>query len=374
MDAITDMPMPRRCCHVSSFLSRLCLFVAISHGLWSSRAEWILVHLDRPKDGAQSLHFEVTWLVASGRHLDELLMSWTRRAERLGLHMIEAPYYQSAEDQNEWPFQTLVRIPLAVKPPPSPLGVPTYEEELLLRHHFLREFGEGNPSVRCPSWHGPFPLTVRRPLVRQTEPCASRPSRSSSNASGCRSSSIGRASTLRRSWRTEKASSLRRTASSHPSTRGSGTWAMESGRGDKGRGVGRGKGRGVGALAAARTGCSCGGLSLVDCNTRQVNVAIETVRVDLEAACANAAGLRDFYDAITLDRQARSPPMSRTMSPNTAGDSHSNGSTAATTTAAGTPMAIAAGVDSSNSDGIEHPQPSPPTSPSPAPPPLTDAM
>jgi DEP domain-containing protein 5 len=98
----------------------------------------VLVHADPPTEAAgvrQALHLEVTWLMASGRVLDDLLQQWGRRAERAGLTMIEAPYEQSMENQAEWPFQTLMRIPLAARPPPG------YEHELLRRLDYVLDYG-----------------------------------------------------------------------------------------------------------------------------------------------------------------------------------------------------------------------------------------
>ena len=103
-----------------------------------------------PNRGFQSVHLELSWLVATGRVLDEMLLNWRRRAEKMGIAIVDAPYYQSHPGQDEWPLQSLLYIPLAV-PPPSTAGLVTADgndvppqlffEEIVRAHDFVLDFG-----------------------------------------------------------------------------------------------------------------------------------------------------------------------------------------------------------------------------------------
>jgi len=105
------------------------------------------------------VHLELSWLVATGRVLDEMLLNWKRRAEKMGITIVDAPYYQSHPGQDEWPLQSLLYIPLAV-PPPSTASLVTAEgndvpsqlffEEIARAHDFVLDFG----TSACPgNWH-----------------------------------------------------------------------------------------------------------------------------------------------------------------------------------------------------------------------------
>ena len=113
-----------------------------------SRNEWVLLHYDLPGRDWQSVHLDVSWLVVTGRLLDEMLVTWSRRADRMNLVLVEAPYHQSREDQNEWPFQSLIRIRLAWTPPAasaSELGA--LIDEILRGLHYVVDFG-ASPVAR----------------------------------------------------------------------------------------------------------------------------------------------------------------------------------------------------------------------------------
>ena len=127
----------------------LCVFSMSLHILFfftfltllSDRPEWALLHYDTSFHPQHAYHFQLHWLVCTGRLLDELLQTWSRRANQLGLSLIEVPItpgYLQSDDT----LLSSVTVPLAV--PPHTLASlnlddtfsdlpPTYFEDALLR-------------------------------------------------------------------------------------------------------------------------------------------------------------------------------------------------------------------------------------------------
>ncbi|KAI8835093.1 hypothetical protein BC829DRAFT_422113 [Chytridium lagenaria] len=112
----------------------------------SSRRELAFLHFDTVHNPRNSYHFQLHWLVCTPRLIEDLLVGWTRVAEKCGLKLVEAPVEQVTEFSNDNPFLSVIPIPLAVQPPPLPLkSAPTpqhfpdqwFEMEFLKRQGFV---------------------------------------------------------------------------------------------------------------------------------------------------------------------------------------------------------------------------------------------
>jgi hypothetical protein len=65
-------------------------------------------------------HFELQWIGASARCIEDLLRTWTRTIERYGLTLVEAYVTQISDIALSNPFQSCFPIQLAVPPPNVP--------------------------------------------------------------------------------------------------------------------------------------------------------------------------------------------------------------------------------------------------------------
>ncbi|KAJ3118599.1 vacuolar membrane-associated protein iml1 [Phlyctochytrium bullatum] len=90
-------------------------------------------------------HFQLHWLVCTPRLIEDLLLNWSRVAEKNGFKIVEAPVEQAASLSNDNPFQAATPIPLAVAPPNDGskdaadlvLSEQWYEMELLKRQGYV---------------------------------------------------------------------------------------------------------------------------------------------------------------------------------------------------------------------------------------------
>ncbi|KAJ3213720.1 vacuolar membrane-associated protein iml1 [Dinochytrium kinnereticum] len=110
----------------------------------SSRRELAFLYYDTVHNPRNSYHFQLHWLVCTPRLIEDLLISWSRVAEKCGLKLVEAPVEQATGFSNDNPFQGVIPIPLAVPPPTitpkeecQTFPDQWFEMELLKRQGFL---------------------------------------------------------------------------------------------------------------------------------------------------------------------------------------------------------------------------------------------
>ncbi|KAF7723038.1 vacuolar membrane-associated protein iml1 [Apophysomyces ossiformis] len=85
----------------------------------SDRRETAILHYDTLHNPKNSYHFQVNWLGCTAQLVQELLLNWSRQAERCGLKLVEGSVEQAYEgSENNNPFQCPVPIELALSPPP----------------------------------------------------------------------------------------------------------------------------------------------------------------------------------------------------------------------------------------------------------------
>jgi uncharacterized beta-barrel protein YwiB (DUF1934 family) len=115
----------------------------------SVRSETAFLHYDTVYNVKNCYHFQIHWLVCTARLIEDMLAQWSRIAEKCGLKLVEAPVEQTLVFANDDPFQSVVPIKLAVKPPSTKeilsslndqnLDIPDlwFEFELASRHGFV---------------------------------------------------------------------------------------------------------------------------------------------------------------------------------------------------------------------------------------------
>ncbi|WFD21319.1 vacuolar membrane-associated protein iml1 [Malassezia caprae] len=83
----------------------------------SSRAEVAVLHHDLAHNAENGFNFQIQWLGATARLIEDLVQSWTRSVERYGLRLVEAPIHQIKDIGLHTPFIAPLSIPLALAPP-----------------------------------------------------------------------------------------------------------------------------------------------------------------------------------------------------------------------------------------------------------------
>ena len=83
----------------------------------SERVEWAHLHYDAIYNPDQAYHFQIHWLVATGRLIEELIQSWARRAAQCGLLLVEVSVDQLSVDDSMDILLMPVHIPLVLAPP-----------------------------------------------------------------------------------------------------------------------------------------------------------------------------------------------------------------------------------------------------------------
>lgn len=84
----------------------------------SGRREHAVLHYSTIHNIRNCYHFQLNWLNCTARLIEDMLQTWGRNAERVGLRLVEAPLEQAQMEQNDNVFQTSLEIRLA-DPPPS---------------------------------------------------------------------------------------------------------------------------------------------------------------------------------------------------------------------------------------------------------------
>lgn len=93
----------------------------------SNRAELAVLHHDLAHNPENGFNFQIQWLGATARLVDELVQSWTRAVERYGLHLVEAPIAQIKDAGQQNLFHAPLQIRLAKPPPPYHVLAPLLE-------------------------------------------------------------------------------------------------------------------------------------------------------------------------------------------------------------------------------------------------------
>nr|KAJ3423180.1 vacuolar membrane-associated protein iml1 [Polyrhizophydium stewartii] len=86
----------------------------------STRPERAVLHYDTTHNTRNCYHIRLHWLVCTPRLIEDMLESWARAAEKYSLKLVEAPVDQAQLFSDDNPFQSVVPIPLAVRPPRIP--------------------------------------------------------------------------------------------------------------------------------------------------------------------------------------------------------------------------------------------------------------
>ncbi|WFD28800.1 vacuolar membrane-associated protein iml1 [Malassezia nana] len=93
----------------------------------SSRAEVAVLHHDLAHNAENGFNFQIQWLGATARLIEDLVQSWTRTVERYGLRLVEAPIHQIKDMGRHMPFLAPLSIPLALAPPKPSAYAPLVE-------------------------------------------------------------------------------------------------------------------------------------------------------------------------------------------------------------------------------------------------------
>ena len=93
----------------------------------SSRSEVAILHHDLAHNAETGFNFQLHWLGATARLIDDLVQTWTRAVERYGLRLVEAPIGQIKDVGLHNPFQAPVPISLVLDPPTQDMYLPTLE-------------------------------------------------------------------------------------------------------------------------------------------------------------------------------------------------------------------------------------------------------
>lgn len=101
----------------------------------SRRLENAVLHYDTVHNPRVCYHLQLHWLVCSSHAIEELLLSWSRTAEKCGLKLVEAGVGQANELSDDNPFQSLKRIKFCKLP-----NIDKLNEELESKLNFKIDF------------------------------------------------------------------------------------------------------------------------------------------------------------------------------------------------------------------------------------------
>lgn len=111
----TDPPRRRR----TQFEMSRSVIIDVDPYKKSNRRETAILHYDTLHNPNNCYHFQLNWLGCTAQLVQELVVNWSRQAERCGLLVVEGSVDQAYEDsENNNPFQSPVPINFAVLPPP----------------------------------------------------------------------------------------------------------------------------------------------------------------------------------------------------------------------------------------------------------------
>ena len=123
----------------------------------SDQAESIVIHHDIVHNPANVFHFEVHWIGAAVRCIEDTLRQWNRVIDRYGLKLVEAYVGQIHDIRERNSFQSCFPLRLAVEPPVVPDLDKRVPEGTQTAHYFeralLRRFGfvlDVEPSASYP--------------------------------------------------------------------------------------------------------------------------------------------------------------------------------------------------------------------------------
>ena len=86
----------------------------------SDQAESVVLHHDLIHNPCTVFHFELQWIGATPRCIEDQLRLWSRTIERYGLKLVEAYVTQISDIQDRNPFQSCFPMRLALPPPIVP--------------------------------------------------------------------------------------------------------------------------------------------------------------------------------------------------------------------------------------------------------------
>ncbi|WFD34191.1 vacuolar membrane-associated protein iml1 [Malassezia cuniculi] len=95
------------------------IVIDMDPGSRSEHAELAVLHHDLAHNPDNGFNFQIHWLGATARLIEDLVQGWARIMERYGLRLVEAPIGQIMDASKHNPFEAPLPIKLAV-PPPSP--------------------------------------------------------------------------------------------------------------------------------------------------------------------------------------------------------------------------------------------------------------
>lgn len=120
----------------------------------SDQSECLVLHHDIIHNPTTCFHFELQWLGATARCIDDILRQWSRTIERYGLRLVEAYVSQISDIRERNPFQSCFPLTLALAPPVVadlerrlPEGTPVhhyFETQLLRKLGFVLDIEAGS--------------------------------------------------------------------------------------------------------------------------------------------------------------------------------------------------------------------------------------
>ncbi|KAJ1308651.1 hypothetical protein OPQ81_004345 [Rhizoctonia solani] len=111
----------------------------------SDQAERVILHHDVIHNPMTAFHFELNWLGATARFIDDMIISWNHALKRYGLKIVEAYVDQIIDINRTNVFQSCFPIPLALAPPCIPDLAKRVPEGTQIEQYFecaiLKHFG-----------------------------------------------------------------------------------------------------------------------------------------------------------------------------------------------------------------------------------------
>jgi hypothetical protein len=110
----------------------------------SDQAELVVLHHDIVQNPGTAFHFELHWIGATARCIDDMIQSWNRAVERYGLKIVEGYVNPILEVTKRNVFQSCFPIRLALPPPIIPdldKRLPDTNPSLFFEYSILRKCG-----------------------------------------------------------------------------------------------------------------------------------------------------------------------------------------------------------------------------------------
>lgn len=93
------------------------MVIDLDPGNRSEHAELAVLHHDLAHNPDNGFNFQIHWLGATARLIEDLVQGWARIVERYGLRLVEAPIGQIKDVTLRNPFEAPLPIKLAINPP-----------------------------------------------------------------------------------------------------------------------------------------------------------------------------------------------------------------------------------------------------------------